>query len=69
MLATRLLQETTATTDISWLIWVVLALFLLMVLLGWWASGRLPEDDETVSMQEGEQGHDEHDKVGTQHET
>jgi hypothetical protein len=68
LLAIRLLQESTSTTDISWLIWVVLALFLLMVLLGWWASGRLPKDDETVSLQEGEQGHDEQDKVGTQHE-
>jgi hypothetical protein len=45
--------------DISWLVWVILAIFVLMVFLGWWASGRL-KYDETVSLHRGEHaGHDE----------
>jgi len=49
MLAIRLLQEGgTAGPDISWLIWVVLGVFVLMVFLGWWASKRLPVEDEPV---------------------
>ena len=48
MLALRLAQETTSSVDISWLIWVVLGIFVLMVLLGWWASSRLPKEDELV---------------------
>ena len=27
-------------------------MFALMVLLGWWASGRLPQEDEMVSLDE-----------------
>jgi hypothetical protein len=35
-------------------------MFVLMVFLGWWASSRLPEEDETVSLHRGEHaGHDE----------
>ena len=49
MLAIRLLEEGgTAQPDISWFIWVVLGLFICMVFLGWWASKRLPKDEEPV---------------------
>jgi len=54
MLALGLLQEGSTPTDISWLVWVVLAIFLMMVLLGWWASGRLAKEEETVPMHGGE---------------
>lgn len=68
MLALRLLQEGSTTTDISWLVWVVLAIFFLMVLLGWWASARLPKDEETVLMQSGETGQDGHGEGVIDHE-
>jgi hypothetical protein len=56
MLAIRLLEEGgTAGPDVSWLIWVVLGLFVSMVFLGWWASKRLPADEEVVQV------HDDHD--------
>lgn len=49
MLAIRLLEEGGSTgPDISWLIWVVLGVFLCMVFLGWWASKRLPVEEEPV---------------------
>jgi hypothetical protein len=68
MPAIGLLQEGTPTSDLTWLVWVALALFLLMGLLGRWASGRLPEENETLSMQEG--GHDleGHGDAGVNHE-
>jgi hypothetical protein len=60
MLFTRLLEEGTTTgPDISWLIWVVLGLFVCMVFLGWWASKRLPVEQEPVQTQ-AEHGHEEH---------
>jgi hypothetical protein len=68
MLALRLLQEGDASTDISWLVWVVLAIFLLMVLLGWWASGRLPKEEGTVPMHSGESEHDSHGEGAAGHE-
>ncbi len=55
MLAIKLLEEGGTTgPDISWLIWVVLGAFLGMVFLGWWASKRLPAEEEPV------QAHVEH---------
>jgi hypothetical protein len=56
MMTIGLLQERSSTVDISWLVWVILAIFVLMVFLGWWASGRLPKEDETASIHGGEQG-------------
>jgi cytoskeletal protein RodZ len=49
-----LLQESTSTMDISWLVWVILAIFVLMVFLGWWASARLPKEDETIHLHNGD---------------
>jgi FtsZ-interacting cell division protein ZipA len=60
MLAIRLLEEgATSGPDVSWLIWVVLIAFVSMVFLGWWASKRLPVEQEPVQVQE-EHGHEEH---------
>jgi len=60
MMTIGLLQESSTTMDISWLVWVLLAIFVLMVFLGWWASSRLPKEDETVSLPGGEHaGHEE----------
>ena len=59
MLLSRLLEEGTHTQpDISWLVWVVLAVFILMVFLGWMASskGWLKPEAEPVQAH----GHDEH---------
>jgi hypothetical protein len=55
MVAIRLLEEGAASgPDVSWLIWVVLVAFIAMVFLGWWASKRLPAEQEPV------QAHEEH---------
>jgi len=35
-----LLSEGGPNSSLSWLLWVVLILFLLIVLIGWWASNR-----------------------------
>jgi Ca2+/Na+ antiporter len=59
MLTFKFLQESSTTMDISWLVWVALAIFFLMVLLGWWASGRLPIEDDAVSTASHGAGHDE----------
>lgn len=57
MLAIRLLEEGgSAGPDVSWLIWVVLGLFISMVFLGWWASKHLPAEEEVVQI------HDDHDQ-------
>jgi predicted flap endonuclease-1-like 5' DNA nuclease len=48
MLTIRLLEEGGKGPDISWLVWVVLILFIFMVFLGWWASKRLPKNEATV---------------------
>lgn len=59
MLAIRLFEEGVESgPDISWLIWVVLGLFLCMVILGWWASKRLPVEEEPVP------AHDDHGHGG-----
>jgi uncharacterized membrane protein YedE/YeeE len=53
MLAIRLLEEGGTTgPDISWLIWVVLGVFIGMVFLGWWASKRLPVEEEPLQVHE-----------------
>jgi predicted flap endonuclease-1-like 5' DNA nuclease len=48
MFAIRLLEEGGNGSNITWLVWVVLFFFVVMVVLGWWASKRLPKDEETV---------------------
>jgi cytoskeletal protein RodZ len=60
MFAIRLLEEGgTTSPEISWLIWVVLVVFISMVFLGWWASKRLPVEEEPVRSHE-EHAHGEH---------
>jgi hypothetical protein len=68
MLAIALAQEGTSSTGITWLVWVVLGIFLLMVVLGRWASGRLPAEDETVLMDEGGHGEGDPEHVAMNHE-
>jgi len=61
MLAIRLLEEGGTTgPDISWLIWIVLGVFIAMVFLGWWASKRLPVEEEPLQSHE-EHAHGEHE--------
>lgn len=63
MYAVRLLQEG-GSQGISWLVWVVLIVFLLMVILGWWVAskGWLKKEEEPQHV---EHGHDEHVHVET----
>lgn len=55
MYIVQLLQEGGTQGGINWLVWVVLIVFLLMVLLGWWVSskGWLKKEEEPK--------HEEHD--------
>jgi hypothetical protein len=58
MLFSRLLEEGVehGGTEYAWLVWVALAIFVVMVFLGWLVSskGWLKQEDETVG------GHDDH---------
>jgi large subunit ribosomal protein L17 len=58
MYTVRLLQEGDTQGGISWLVWVVLIVFLLMVILGWLAASRgwLKAEEEP---KHDEQGHKE----------
>jgi hypothetical protein len=40
MFALRLLSEEVPNTELAWLLWWVLGFFFLMVVIGWWQSGR-----------------------------
>lgn len=40
MLAMKLLEEAGPNTELSWLLYVFLGFFFLMVLVGWWVSSR-----------------------------
>ena len=46
MLAMKLLDEAGPNTEMSWLLYVVLGFFFLMVIVGWWASRRMGEQPE-----------------------
>jgi len=56
MMTIGFLQQSGTTMNISWLVWVILTIFVLMVFLGWWASGRIPKEDEAVSLEGGDHG-------------
>jgi hypothetical protein len=59
MFAIRFLSEAGPDTSLSWLLWVVLGFFLVMVLVGWWASknkGTQPEVPPEAH------GHDDHEQ-------
>ena len=59
MLTFRFLQEGSTGMGFSWLVWVALAIFGGMVVLGWWASGRLPKEDDNVQPHGGDAATDE----------
>lgn len=61
MFAVRLLAAGAEETNLGWLVWVVLAIFAVMVFLGWLVAskGWLKQEEETVS-------HDAH--AHTEHE-
>lgn len=46
MQSLSLLSEAGPNSSLSWLLWVVLILFLLIVLIGWWASNNKGEQVE-----------------------
>lgn len=48
MLAMKLLEEAGTNTELSWLLYVLLGFFFLMVLVGWWVSGRQGAQPEVV---------------------
>ena len=58
MLTFSFLQTSRTGMGFCWLVWVALAIFGVMVALGWWASGRLPKEDETVQPHGGDAGSD-----------
>jgi predicted flap endonuclease-1-like 5' DNA nuclease len=49
MLLMRFLEETGPNTELSWLLYLFLAFFLLMVIVGWWASRRGGKQPEVTS--------------------
>ena len=59
MYSIRLLEEGGAQGGIGWLVWVALAIFFIMVILGWLASskGWLKKEEEPQPVAH---GHDEH---------
>jgi predicted flap endonuclease-1-like 5' DNA nuclease len=59
MFGLRLLEEGGTEGGIGWMVWVVLVIFLLMVLLGWWVSNKGLLKKEAEPAHE-EHGHDEH---------
>jgi large subunit ribosomal protein L17 len=48
MFAMKLLEESGPNTELGWLLFVVLGFFLLMVIVGWWASSRQSQAVEVV---------------------
>jgi cytoskeletal protein RodZ len=55
MYAIHLLEETGSQPDITWLVWVVLAVFLAMVFLGWLVArkGWLKDENEPEHKEQG----------------
>ena len=47
MYALYLLSEEGPNTSLSWLLWIALAFFVLMVIVGWWTSRNKEEQVET----------------------
>lgn len=60
MLAMKLLEESGPNTELSWLLYLVLGFFFLMVLVGWWVSSRKGEQVEAVH-EASSQHHDVHE--------
>lgn len=48
MLAMKLLEEAGPNTEMSWLLYALLGFFFLMVIVGWWVSGRMGAQSEVV---------------------
>ncbi len=57
MFAIQLLQEGGAQTNITWLVWVVLVLFFVMVFLGWLVSSKGWLEDESQPEQDAHADH------------
>ena len=58
MLAINFLSETTHGPDLTWLLWVVLAVFVLIVVVGWLTSGT--EEDAPAEEVHHAPAHDDH---------
>ena len=57
MLLMRFLEETGPNTELGWLLYLFLAFFLLMVIVGWWVSRRGgKQPDATPEMQNHHEG-------------
>ena len=54
----KLLSEGGPNTSLAWLLWVALGFFLLIILIGWWQSGKQKPAEETVRTH-GESGHED----------
>jgi len=48
MLATLVLEEA-PQTDLGWLIWVALIVFVIVVAIGWWVSARQQSEEEETA--------------------
>ena len=59
MLAIGLLEESVGGTDITWLLWVALGFFAVMVVVGWLSSRKKKLDEEPT-----QPAHDEHEGHG-----
>ena len=59
MLALNLLSETSHETDLTWLLWLVLGIFVLIVVIGWLTSGK---QKEAASVEAHAPAHDDHAK-------
>lgn len=68
MFAIRLLEAGAEESGLGWLVWVALAVFLLMVFLGWlvWSKGWLKQEEEVAH---DSHSHAEHDHGHAQHES
>ncbi len=56
MYLTHVLEEGSAQGGIGWMVWIALAIFFLMVFLGWWVSnkGLLKKEEEPRAVEHGD---------------
>jgi hypothetical protein len=58
MVFMKLLSEEGPNTELAWLLWVALGFFALMVVIGWWQSGKKKPADVPVRAHEEEKHED-----------